>query len=57
MSVVHFLKEEEIRLFWGRLTEQQQEEFIAASTAYRKAKQMVSEAIFDALEYEEGINQ
>jgi len=47
------LTENEIMLHWGRLTEQQQEEFTEASVAYRKAKHLVSDLIRDALDAEE----
>ena len=53
MSVLYFLTEEEIRLFWGRLTEEQQEAYLEASAAFRRAKQVVSQAIIEALEIEE----
>jgi len=44
---------EEVMLHWGRLTEQQQEDFTEASVAYRKALCLASDLIHDALDIEE----
>ena len=50
MTVFTILSEDDIRLYWGRLTREQQETFTEASVAYRKAKQLVSEIIIDSLD-------